>query len=573
MFVWSKKHQVEYTDYPAEDEQRSRRSLQPQDTARQPTGTLRESENDPYFPALEGFNPDSILEPGNVSVFPTLEFDDDAGWEQFAQPEMSLQFCPFSEAMNDLSAQYRPSSDQRDTVETVTLHEPCLNTRILPLRRSKSPITRSLINYDSVLVEYYFYKVATLYSCFDGDLNPFRTTISQIWSSSEVMKLTLQSLAAACLAKDIPHLAQQGVVLRKRALFEAKSQIEGNQASVVVLLCLIMLGQTASWHQPSDLGLSQYWDAKELFESLVSQETVGTTFRDGGLDLVFLKQAMSYWSMVLSFVSDATRKDLLQRNCDQMSCLRMHIIPHPWALVAPDLMTTISEVGHLIYSHRKACLQRKFWQYAHMSAIQDNISQSRELESTLFHHELPCEAAIVDPGDESTPVTHFIAVARAYQLFALLQVYRVFPDILEVRKASPGHLQLDIPLFLLDKFRPVPDADRETFLQRFALNIIKILAGIPFESHTRSIQAFLYVTLSSELRMPAAEAFQMSDLEVVEARRLIHSRLEAYRYVFAPQPAQRKLELVLKVWELMDHSSSVYWMDVMIENSMEVVFC
>lgn len=442
--------------------------------------------------------------------------------------------------------------------------------------RARSPLSRPLVNYDSVLVEYYFYKVATLYSCFDGTLNPFRTAVSRVWNSSEVMTLTLKSLAAACLAKEIPYLAQQGMNLRSRAITKAKSQIEGNEASMVVLLCLIMLGQTASWHEPSDLGLSQYWDAKKLYENQFINDTTENVSQDSDLDLVFFEQALSYWNMVLSFTSDVGKKDLVLGNCAQLLRLQMYIIPHPWAIIAPELMTMIAEVGHLIYRHRKKCLQRNFWQNTHILAIQDTVSQCTKLESSLFHHQLRCEAEIIDPGDECTPVSHFVAVAKAYQLCALLQIYRVFPDILDQRKAASAHCQSlsEVPLFLLENYPQESDADRNVFLQRFALNIIKTLTGIPLESHTRSIQAFLYVALSSELCLPVREAFEASHFETVEARHLVQSRLEAYRHIFAPKPAQRKLDIVLKVWEAMDRSSSsVYWMDVMIENSLEVVFC
>lgn len=591
VFVWSTKHEITTADGPNRQEQQSQKNISIKDTTHQLIGIVPDFQTGPYVSSSEVFSDCSILAPGDGMTSSELAQGDDAVWKPAFEPDIGLPLFPSSEtqtlAIDDWSSHQQihfhenavelgTLSDQISWFSSPPLTTSSHNAPMLLDPRVRSPLTRPLVDYDSILVEYYFYRVATLYSCFDGNLNPFRTAVSRMWNSSEVMTLTLQSLAAACLAKDIPYLAQQGISLRSRAITEAKSLMESNEALTVVLLCLIMLGQTASWHDPSDLGISQFCDARKLYESQFIKDIAGDLIQDTDLNLVFFEQALSYWNMVLSFTSDVGKRDLLLGSCDQMLRLQMYIIPHPWAIIAPDLMTTIAEVGHLIYRHRKKCLQRSFWQRAHTLAIQDTKSQCSKLESSLFHHKLRCEAEIVDPGDECTPVSHFVAVAKAYQLCALLQIYRVFPDILDERNAASAHCQSmsEVPFFLLESHPQASDAHRNVFLQRFALNIIKTLAGVPLESHTRSIQAFLYVALSSELYLPVMEAFQASYFETVEARHLVQSRLEAYRHIFAPQPAQRKLDIVLKVWKAMDGSSlSVYWMDVMIENSMEVVFC
>ncbi|KEF59930.1 uncharacterized protein A1O9_04778 [Exophiala aquamarina CBS 119918] len=42
--------------------------------------------------------------------------------------------------------------------------------------------TRSLVDHSTILVEYCFTSVASLYSCFDGKMNSFRTAVLQLWT-------------------------------------------------------------------------------------------------------------------------------------------------------------------------------------------------------------------------------------------------------------------------------------------------------------------------------------------------------------------------------------------------------
>lgn len=115
---------------------------------------------------------------------------------------------------------------------------------------------------------------------------------------------------------------------------------------------------------------------------------------------------------------------------------------------------------------------------------------------------------------------------------------------------------------------------RDEWLRWLALHILNILESIPLESHTRCIQPFIMVTTSSELRKPTAEEeLGRMSLEIAQARKFVRSRMEAFRFILPPHPAQRKLDLVLAVWSELDtNQTDVYWMDVMIEKEWEVVF-
>ncbi|KAK1149344.1 hypothetical protein N8T08_006567 [Aspergillus melleus] len=450
-----------------------------------------------------------------------------------------------------------------------------LSSSTIELRRdstwNQSPLMRPLVSLESSLVEYYFQHVATIYSCFDGSMNPFRTTVGGVWASSQVLTWTLQSMAAACLARDFPHLKYQGVEMRRQALNIIEEEAVVGRTTEMSLLSLIMLGQSASWHLQADVGLSQYRLAKKIMASGKRHNNITEDLSSPGRNSVFFQHSLHYWKMLLSFVTPLDDPACPPGEPQGLS-LPLQMIPHPWAIVAPDLMDRIHEVGRLVYNHRRMATRSKFWRRTDLAMLQDMIRDVGSIEAYLLNYQLAAQEDIVDPGDDTTPVSHFLAVAQAYRLVALLQIYRVFPDILEecLLSGTPA------PAFE-ELQKPSPNS-AEQWIQNLTMHTVNILRKIPFESHTRSIQAFLLVALSSELRYPTSpdgvENVTNEMLEITEARKFIRGRLEAFRYVFAPQPAQRKLDIVLKAWEQLDRGlPNVYWMDVMIEKGWEVLFC
>ncbi|PLB55201.1 hypothetical protein P170DRAFT_35333 [Aspergillus steynii IBT 23096] len=430
---------------------------------------------------------------------------------------------------------------------------------------------KPLASIETSLVEYYFQHVATTYSCFDGSMNPFRTTVGRVWTSSQILTWTLQSMAAACLARDFPHLKPQGMKVRQQALMAIEEEAAAGKTTEMSLLSVIMLGQSASWHLQADVGLSQYRLAKRIMASGQRRNNKTENTRFPGRNSMFFQQSLHYWEMLLSFVTGLDGPTDSPRD-PHGSSLPLQMIPHPWAMVTSDLMERIHEVGRLVYKHRRNTLGSKFWRRTDLTALQGMIQDVGPIELYLLNYQLPAQETIVDPGDDLTPVSHFVSISQAYRLVALLQIYRVFPDILEERLASETRTPAfaGVPKPLLNS--------AEQWIHTLAMHTVDILRKVPFESHTRSIQAFLLVALSSELRYPMSpdniENVNSEMLEVAEARKFVRGRLEAYRFVFAPQPAQRKLDIVMKVWEQLDGGQSgVYWMDVMIENGWEVLFC
>jgi hypothetical protein len=192
------------------------------------------------------------------------------------------------------------------------------------------------------------------------------------------------------------------------------------------------------------------------------------------------------------------------------------------------------------------------------------IETARELEERLLGLAHPSEAEIISPGDDDTPVWHLLTMAEVYRCTGLMQLYRVFPDLLFSRlpqtSASskfqfPGSttststsrdlfFPVDLDSMNLSAFAnhspettaqnpkptdtttpsttpipphhpttpsqnqnpPLEEPDRETlyntWLTEFATTTLSRLKTIPLESRTRCLQPFLLVASCSELRLP-----------------------------------------------------------------------
>ncbi|KEF59931.1 uncharacterized protein A1O9_04779 [Exophiala aquamarina CBS 119918] len=314
------------------------------------------------------------------------------------------------------------------------------------------------------------------------------------------MAMTLQSMAAACLSRAFPRLASQGVFPRNRAIEEIKREMRLEKSFTIAFLCSIILGHSANWHADSDLGLPLYRSAKRLAETACVTTSQESTISDQRRS-IFFDQAMMYWRTILSFVSDdAYIHERTLRSSE--SLLQVQSAPHPWALIATEMMDAIPEVGATIHAHRQKHGHLCVWKRLHIEDIQKAMSTCERLEHTLIHWALLAEHEILDPGTSSTPISHFLAVSQAYRLTGLIQIYRTFPDIhlsrLKSGESVPAFEEVTLPT--ADDADNIPDWMPNQWLRELSMYVVDVLMAVPFESYTRSIQAFLYVALSSEMK-------------------------------------------------------------------------
>ncbi|EKV15768.1 hypothetical protein PDIG_23810 [Penicillium digitatum PHI26] len=272
-------------------------------------------------------------------------------------------------------------------------------------------------------------------------MNPFRTTVSRLWGSSLAMCRTMQSMAAATLVTEFPQFGPMGRKMRDEAVEIITREAVIDDKS---LLALLMLGQTASWHDPKDLGISFFNLLRKQLNGLASSshnpQKVSNNYR-------FFEEALIYWEMLLSFVADNDAIVLSDNSRTASSMGESFVlqrVPHPWTGIARDTQFTVHEVGKLIRGERKRIYSRRFTSQDDITRAKLAIEKARELEERLLGLAHPSEAEIVSPGDDDTPVWHLLTMAEAYRCVGLLQLYRIFPDLLHNRlptstSTSPQH--------------------------------------------------------------------------------------------------------------------------------------
>jgi len=471
------------------------------------------------------------------------------------------------------------------------------------------------------LIEYYFKEVAALFSSYDSQMNPFRTTVSRLWGSSLAMCRTMQSMAAATLVHDFPQFGPMGLKMRNEAVDILTKETEMDDKS---LLALLMLGQTASWHDPKDLGISFF---NLLRKHLNGKSSGAESFLSRhSKNFQFFEEALIYWEMLLSFVADNDSLSLSGDTSGTDDSLVLQRMPHPWTGIARDTQAVVQEVGRLVRRERKRIRAQRFTSLEDILQAQRAIDQAQHLEGRLLGLAHPPEAEIISPGDDDTPVWHLLTMAEAYRCTGLIQLYRVFPDLLRCRLPLPNTSTTDSDrdLFVseqilgndcnLDGFEfpwldanspkktPTPpasgttpttraaDSYYNTWLTDFTLTMLSRLKTIPIESRTRCVQPFLFVASSSELRLPSVPMYESNTnsnhnannqdnsneenvshaVEVLRTRKFLLGRLTSYLHVLPPKPIHVCLQLVKEVWRRMDAGErDVYWIDVMMERGWE----
>ncbi|KAI1612638.1 fungal-specific transcription factor domain-containing protein [Exophiala viscosa] len=449
-----------------------------------------------------------------------------------------------------------------------------------PMSSSENP-SRGMNDYSSLLVEYYFKEVAGIFSCYDSHFNPFRSTVSKLWQTSNSVFYVLQSMAAACLSDVVPSLHTVGDKLRHAAMTCVEADIRDSKVETGSLLTLIMLGLSASWHNPNDLGREHFNQARTIMAALTTGQTPAFLEVNNKRNLQFFKEAMIYWEMLLSYVSDVSVALPLTQGPEISSSDSHDMLepsfPHPWTGVAREAQVLVFEVGRLVRKERQRIKNRPlFTSLADIDESYKVINKAEELAQRLRGLQLPAEEAIINPGDVQTPVKHLITIAELYRLTGLLQLYRVFPDLLS--DYGTDRAQLDF----YDPDRISPDGMNQR-LTAFAVEIVDLLRTLPIESATKCVQPFFFVAVASELTIPSAseqtnglvEGIEPavagpSAVEVLDARKFVISRLSTFEHVLPAKPLRQMIQIVTLTWEHIDKGmADVYWMDVMTDKGWE----
>ncbi|KAL0941288.1 uncharacterized protein CTRU02_204051 [Colletotrichum truncatum] len=429
-------------------------------------------------------------------------------------------------------------------------------------------ITKEPSNVTTSLSEYFFREVITLYCSWDSKSNVMRNIIETTWQYSGALYHTILSMSAACLSEDFPHLLPVARREHAQALEIINKSSPIGPYKQALLLASQLLGHTSSWLNPQNLATNMFRASYDILEDLVVE-----TGHDACVS--FFSDTMDYWAMLLAFLTDKQQLGGYGQNIlmGPASSTKSEE-PHPYSGISRSTVRILADIGLLIFQYRQRMSTVKFLTENDIDLFRIALREARRLERVLLTHRSPDLSQIKDPGDPKTPLKHLELIDEAYRCTGLLQLYRVFPDLLNDRYAPWNKENLLRPL----PSEKVPTAqERQTWLTKLAMHILGILREIPFESRTRSAQPFIMVACSSELKRDSLHvntsgpgcgdaevmAIDPASIEVVRARKFILSRLAAYTHILPLRKSRVISELIEQIWLALDGGDQdVYWLDI-----------
>lgn len=458
-------------------------------------------------------------------------------------------------------------SDRQSSICQSPAYEPIHETDSAGRRVSdfaESP-PNEVINLSSALSDFFFREVIALYCTWDSSANNMRILTGNMWQSSGIIYHTIQSMAASCLAGNFPHLA----AVAKRERSHAVDHLHGRVKAVVSkeerLLSLMLLGHTASWFDPHDLGQDQFHDAWIMTNSWALEMQKDSNWP-------FFEQSMDNWSMLLAFLTDKGIDSVIPPLSTGPDQPTQSTMPHPFSGISHQLAKLVTYTGRLVFRVRKRLLNVIYMTETDMDDFRDWFREARSIERRLCAYIPMNVSCMVDPGDPTISLDHFQQMDQAFQYMALLQIYRVFPDLLTERYQPWNTHAILLPQAALKK--PTRE-EMDAWLTELAIHILSILQKIPFESPTRSVQPFIFTAVSGELKYPrhpvdlsdgVSAPFQPIDqasIKVARARQFILSRLSAYGNILTVGKVQQICRLIKAVWDALDAGDAdVFWVDV-----------
>lgn len=419
----------------------------------------------------------------------------------------------------------------------------------------------------STLCDYFFKEVIRKYCAWDSKVNTMRVLMGNLWQQSGPLFHIIQSMSASCLAENFPYLASVAVHERKQAVELLQlGSFHHSKVKEDQLLATYLLGHTASWHDPGNLALDQFQASRSLVHEWATQ---GENNEARLETIAFFEEGLDYWAMLVSFIGETAHPRDLPSFISTVEPKDRCVLPHPWSGISRQTTRTLREIGLLVANYRKRFSKIRFLTERDMDVFRAALKDARSLERRLLTTRQITSSDIQNTGDEQTTTVHLGKMEEAYRYTGLLQLYRVFPDLLADRYRpwdESNIVHIETPLKV-----PSP-VERDEWLTKLALHIIKLLSQINFESGTRSIQPFIMVATSSELRCtnlsttaddPALAVINEVSMEVAHARQFIRVRLSAYSHILPLRKVAKIIELIDRIWTALDDDQpEVYWMEI-----------
>ncbi|KAG8672003.1 hypothetical protein FPOAC2_05369 [Fusarium poae] len=432
-------------------------------------------------------------------------------------------------------------------------------------------VPRPILHVPTALSEYFFSEVIPLYCVWDSKMNIMRNIAETMWQSSGALHHTIQSMAAACLSENFPHLLPVARQEHSRALVYIKNKTAVPGQKQAMTLATTFLGHTSSWINPDNLAPDMYQTSWDMLDEMITD--------NGSSATSFFDSTMDYWAMLLAYLTDGQNLRASRKQSPPATARQERMVePHPYCGISNGVIKILRDIGIIIFHYRKGMSKINFMTEEHVDVFRHSLREARRLERVLLAYRPPDLSQIKDPGDPQTPLKHLELMDKAYRCTGLLQLYRVFPDLLNERYTPWDKEKILQPL---PRTKSPTIEERQTWLTELALHVITILETIPFESHTRSAQPFIMVAVSSELALsskqtPLEDGFESLDhlpFRVTKARKFLASRLSAYTRILPLQKTRAISQLINDIWAILDAGQTqVYWLDVAYEKKMGTMF-
>lgn len=417
---------------------------------------------------------------------------------------------------------------------------------------------------DEDFVNYYFHNVCTVYSCFDSQQNKFRSLVADAWTSSATIYLAIQSMAAGHLANHYPSLASLGVQKRSQAWRYLQKDLQLHRVAKIptetVLLGLLLLGPSSTWHQASNLGMQFLFIARNLMQNYL-RESFSRSSLPALRNEEFFHEALMHWEMVASFVDPVPFAALagnMQLPEQRLYSDRERKLPHPWTGVVPDIHFAVAEVGRMLRRRRTHSAAvpgtPQTTSSAYISATDDQWVES--LESFLHNIELPGTDDIANYEDVRTPSADLIMCADAMRFAGLLEIYDVFPDLLRRQASNDTELS---GFSFADVTESTVHADSLTAI---AMHVLETVKPIAITSAACRLLPFILLVAGCRLRLSQGGSDQEQD-EITQVRYIVEARMLLLSRKYPQKPLLQMLDIIKESWQRLDQGSTeAHWLDV-----------
>ncbi|KLO97174.1 uncharacterized protein LW93_3147 [Fusarium fujikuroi] len=475
-------------------------------------------------------------------------------------------------------------------------------------------MTPNAITYTpSVLIEYWFRHVCSLWSNYDSDVNLNRTIAAALWSNCELVYLSLQAMSAAHLSAKVPMMRQTSITNMKEAaeimradLHTVKSHQLFNTVPASLLFSLMGIGTSICWLNATQLGLPFLCEAKAILHAVNKNKHVLS--EEQRQLLCFFNKSWLYCEMLLSMVTSSCKS--LQK-MEELGDVEETVpvtapvtadpieqVPHPWTGVSSDSYKLFMRAMKLCHKFRRKIRKpRDMFASANISAAMQIIEEAAVVEKQTCDLDVEFRETIGETNDKKTPNQHLFNVAEAYRQSTLLQLYQTFPELI-VRRHELDDSQAKDAQSLWDNW-----------ITPIALNLVGILKLLPTDSGSKMTQPLLCVSASTGLRrkhievkaatpkeIPFSQDASLEDCDMINyldfaglhdelpeesepepdpdanagimaARQFLHNRLDTLKTVLPPKPVVVAQDLTKAIWQAYDTEQcakyAAHWIDVM----------